>query len=151
MRIIDWSSDVCSSDLHAAWVGGKLALHGIEFRKLDAALPAAKVEAFRADETAFDAKSVEGHQRLSLEGGWKPETRDVAAGALFVPIAQAKARLVMAIVEPQAPHAIAAWGEINNAFERKEYMEPYVAVEVARVMLAKDGATKERVEGEMRE
>src|SRR3546814_5208053 len=24
---------------HAAWVGGKLALHGIEFRKLDAALP----------------------------------------------------------------------------------------------------------------
>src|SRR3546814_8938142 len=47
---------------HAAWVGGKLALHGIEFRKLDAALPAAKVEVFRADETAFDAKSVEGHR-----------------------------------------------------------------------------------------
>ncbi|WP_027080573.1 M14 family metallopeptidase, partial [Luteimonas mephitis] len=75
---------------HAAWVGAKLAQHGIEFRRLDAALPAAEVEAFRAAEATFDARSVEGHQRLDVTGSWKPESRDVAAGALFVPIAQAK-------------------------------------------------------------
>src|SRR3546814_16167431 len=44
---------------HAAWVGGKLALHGLEFRKLDPALPAAQVETFRAAETEFaDRKRV---------------------------------------------------------------------------------------------
>src|SRR5690606_21594953 len=128
---------------HAARVGKKLAQHGIGFRQLEAALPAAKVEASRAAQAAFDANPVEGHQRLSLEGPWKAETREVAAGALFVPIAQPKARLVMAILEPQAPDALAAWGEFNNAFERKEYMEPYVAEEVARGMLARDPALKE--------
>jgi murein tripeptide amidase MpaA len=136
---------------HAAWVGAKLAQHGVDFRRLDAALPAAKVEAFRAGQATFDATSVEGHQRLALEGAWKPETRDVAAGALFVPIAQPKARLVMALLEPQAPDALAAWGEFNNAFERKEYMEPYVAEEVARAMLAKDPALRARFEQKLRD
>jgi len=136
---------------HAAWVGAKLAQHGIEFRRLDAALPAAEVEAFRATEATFDARSVEGHQRLDVTGSWKPESRDVAAGALFVPIAQAKARLLMALLEPQAPDALAAWGEFNNAFERKEYMEPYVAEEVAREMLAKDPVLKARFEQRLRD
>ena len=66
---------------------------------------------------------------------------DIPAGALFVPIAQPKSRLVMTLLEPQAPDSIAAWGGFNNAFERKEYMEDYVAEEVAREML-QDPAVK---------
>ena len=73
------------------------------------------MQAFRADKAKFAANSVEGHQRLTLEGTWQPEARAMAAGALFVPIAQPKARLVMALLEPQAPDALAAWGEFNNA------------------------------------
>ena len=95
-----------------------------------------KLETFRADKVTFAAKPSEGHQRLTLEGRWRAEPRDVGAGALFVPIAQPKARLVMALLEPQAPDSLAAWGEFNGAFEAKEYMEPYVAEEVARAMLA---------------
>ena len=136
---------------HAAWVGEKLRQHGIKFRRLDARLPQAKVEAFRADKTTFAAQSVEGHQRLDVEGKWQPETRDVRAGGLFVPIAQPKARLVMALLEPQAPDALAAWGEFNNAFERKEYMEAYVAEDVARDMLAKDPALKQAFEQRLRD
>jgi hypothetical protein len=30
------------------------------------------------------------------------------------------------------------WGFVNTAFERKEYMEPFVAEEAARELLAKD-------------
>ena len=52
-----------------------------------------------------------------------------------MPIAQPKARLAMALLEPQAPDALVAWGEFNTHFERKEYMEDYVAEEVAREML----------------
>src|SRR2546423_15723412 len=81
---------------------------------------------------------MEGHQRLALEGRWKAEPRDVAAGALYVPIAQPKARLVMALLEPQAPGSLVAWGWFNTAFEKKEYMEAYVAEDVARAMLVAD-------------
>ncbi|MBC7991330.1 MAG: M14 family metallopeptidase [Luteimonas sp.] len=136
---------------YAQWVGEKLRQHGIEFRTLAKPLRKAKLEAFRADKTAFAADSVEGHQRLTLEGGWKPEARDVEAGALFVPISQPKARLVMAVLEPQAPDALAAWGEFNNNFERKEYMEAYVAEDVARTMLAKDRKLKAAFEQKLKD
>lgn len=121
---------------HAAWVGEKLRQHGIKFRVLTTAPGKAPVETFRADKVTFAARSVEGHQATTLEGSWKPETRDVGAGSLFVPIAQPASRLVMALLEPRAPDSLAAWGEFNNAFEQKEYMEAYVAEDVAREQLA---------------
>ena len=125
---------------HAAWVGAKLRQHGIEFRTLAQALPAFDAQTFRATKMDFGQQSVEGHQRLTVDGAWSNERRDLGAGALFVPIAQPKARLVMALLEPQAPDSLLGWGEFNNHFEQKEYMEAYVAEEVAREMLAKDAA-----------
>jgi hypothetical protein len=131
---------------HAAWVGAKLRQHGIRFDSLHEPMAAARVEAFRADSAEFAATSFEGHQRLTVTGTWKPEAQDVGIGALFVPIAQPKSRLVMALLEPQAPDSLLGWGEFNNAFEQKEYMEAYVAEEVARDMLAKDPALRSEFE-----
>ncbi|WP_312518530.1 M14 family metallopeptidase [Massilia sp.] len=125
---------------YAATVGEKLRQHGVSFRKLDKVVERADVQTFRADKATFGAGTLEGHQRLSLEGKWKAEPRKVTAGALFVPIAQPKARLVVAMFEPQAPDALVAWGMFNTAFERKEYMEDYVAEDVAREQLANDPA-----------
>jgi hypothetical protein len=125
---------------HAQMVAQKLAQHGIAFRTLDKAHDKADVETFRADQATFGATSFESHQRLAVQGGWKSEPRPVGKGALFVPIAQPKARLVMALLEPQAPDSLLAWGEFNNAFERKEYMEEYVAEDVAREQMANDPA-----------
>jgi hypothetical protein len=136
---------------HAAWVGAKLRLHGIAFRTLEHAFPKVAVEAFRADQANFAAGSTESHQRLALEGTWTPETRAIEAGALFVPIDQPRARLLMALLEPQAPDALAAWGSFNNAFEQKEYMEAYVAEEVARDMLAADPALQAEFTRRLRE
>jgi len=127
----------------AAWaqtVAVKLAQHGIAFRKLDKAIDAAPVQTFRADHAAFAATSFESHQRLKVDGTWKPEPRNLVKGAIFVPIAQPKARLVMVLLEPQAPDSLLAWGAFNNAFERKEYMEEYVAEDVAREQMARDPA-----------
>ena len=109
------------------------------------------VASFVADKAEFAAGPVEGHQRASLTGEWKPDTRDIRAGALFVPIAQAKSRLVMNLLEPRAPDALAAWGNLNNAFEQKEYMEDYVAEEQAEAMLARDPALKTEFEKRLRE
>lgn len=136
---------------HAAWVAAKLDQHGVNYRRLGAALKDAPVETFRSDKTEFAAQSVEGHQRATLNGAWKQETQSLVAGALFVPIAQPKARLAMALLEPQAPDSLAVWGEFNNAFERKEYMEDYVAEEVAREMLAKDPKLKAEFEAKIKD
>ena len=127
----------------AAMVGAKLKQHGIEFKVLKADQMSAEVETFRATKTKFGAQSFEGRQALTVEGDWGRERRAVSKGALFVPIAQAKARLVMTMLEPRGADGLLAWGEFNNAFERKEYMEEYVAEEVARDQLEADPALRE--------
>ncbi len=136
---------------YAASVGAKLRQHGIAFDRIARALPGAPVEAFRDETPTFAAASSEGRQRLTVEGEWKRETQDIGQGALFVPIAQPKARLVMTLLEPLAPDSLLAWGHFNNAFERKEYMEDYVAEDVARDMLARDPALRERFERNLKD
>lgn len=135
----------------APFIEPKLKVHGIEYRTLGRAQGHVPVASFVADKAEFAAGPVEGHQRASLTGEWKPDTRDIRAGALFVPIAQAKSRLVMNLLEPRAPDALAAWGTLNNAFEQKEYMEDYVAEEQAEAMLARDPALKTEFEKRLRE
>lgn len=136
---------------YATMVAAKLQQHGIDAVRLDHALPQAKVETFRDETPIFSATPTEGHQRLTLDGHWNAATVDISAGALFVPIAQPKARLVMALLEPLAPDSLLAWGEFNNAFERKEYMEDYVAEDVARDLLARDPSLRERFERKLKE
>jgi hypothetical protein len=121
---------------HAAWLGERLAIHGIRFDRLEKPVAGANVEAFRATKATLSPTTFESHTTAKIEGEWKPERRDIAAGSLIVPIAQPKARLIMTLLEPQAGDSYAAWGFFNSIFEPKEYMEPYVAEQVAREMLA---------------
>ncbi|MEO5933192.1 MAG: M14 family metallopeptidase, partial [Duganella sp.] len=123
-------------------VAAKLKQHGIAFKVLGADQMAAEVETFRATKTKFGAQSFEGRQSLAVEGDWGRERRSLAKGSLFVPIAQPKARLVMTMLEPRGADSLLAWGEFNNAFERKEYMEEYVAEDVARDQLEADPALR---------
>ena len=122
-----------------AWaqdIGARLTLHGIACEPVRARSEGVRVEAFRATEVRFAAAPFEGRMRVRLSGAWGRETQDIAAGALFVPIAQALARLLMHLLEPQAPDSFAAWGLFNACFEHKEYLEPYVAEQIARTVLA---------------
>jgi len=133
----------------AAWVAAVLKTHGVEYRLLGKAWQG-DAQVFRATKSSFGSASVETHQRLTVEGDWTRESRATPAGALFVPIAQPRARLVMALLEPKALDSLLAWGRFNNAFERKEYMEDYVAEAVAREML-RDPAVKAEFERRLRE
>lgn len=135
----------------AQQVARQLRIHGIDYTTLAAPAAHAAVQVFMADGAQFSPTSTEGHQRTSLKGQWGDASADIGVGALFVPIAQAKSRLLMSILEPQAPDAMAAWGDFNNAFERKEYMEEYVAEEQARLMLAKDPALKAEFENKLKD
>jgi hypothetical protein len=136
---------------HAAWMAERLAGHGIEFERLVATKPAVAVQTFRVDEVTHEATTFEGRSRTAVTGSWRDEPRDIGAGALFVPIAQPKARLMMSLLEPQAPDSYLSWGFFDAAFEKKEYLENYVAEEVARQMLEQDPALRKEFERRLHE
>ena len=128
---------------YAKEIGGKLSLHGISFEPVPEVIDTVRVEVFRATQATFSTVPFEGRMRASFEGRWTRESHNIAVGALFVPIAQPLARLVMALLEPQAPDSLAAWGFFNACFEQKEHMEPYVAEQIAREMLEKHPQLRE--------
>ena len=136
---------------YAVAVAKQLLVHGIGFRVLTSPLREANAQVFIADSVQFSPTSIEGHQRVNLTGTWTPQVANIASGGLFVPIAQAKSRLLVNMLEPTAGDSMAAWGDFNNAFERKEYMEEYVAEEQARLMLAKDPALNAKFEKKLRD
>lgn len=123
----------------AAAVRELLEAHGIQYRVI-VGNPTVEVGAYRATKATFDPP-YEGRTRARLEGSWKLETRTLDTDSIFVPIAQPRARLVLNLFEPTGPDSLAAWGQFNAVFEQKEYMEAYVAEEVAREML-QDPAVK---------
>jgi hypothetical protein len=128
---------------YAREIGDKLALHGISFARVPDVVDGVRAEIFRAAQATFSDTPFEGRMRARLQGSWTRETHTIGAGSLFVPIAQPLARLVMTLLEPQAPDSLAAWGFFNACFEQKEHMEPYVAEQIARTMLDGDPALRD--------
>jgi len=133
----------------AAWMSEKLTLHGIRFERLAKASTEVQLETFRASKVSYSKAPFEGHTTMTFEGAWQPEKRAIPAGSLYVPIAQPNARVLISLLEPRAPDSLAAWGFFNTAFESKEYMEPYVAEQVAREMLARDPAVAAEFTGKL--
>jgi Zinc carboxypeptidase len=136
---------------YAQMVGEKLALHAVEFHKLSGASAGADTEVFRATKVTPAPASFEGHTPLALEGQWTRERRDIPAGSLFVPIAQARSLMAMALFEPKDPDSLVNWGFFATAFEHKEYMEAYVAEDVAEQMLKSDPAVRKEFEQRLSE
>jgi hypothetical protein len=119
-------------------IARRLEAHGIDFSRLQGARDEIKAKAFRATEVRFSAAPFEGRMRAQLSGAWHDVMYTPEDGALFVPIAQPLARLVVALFEPRAPDSFAAWGLFNACFEQKEHMEPYIAEQIAQKMIEHD-------------
>jgi hypothetical protein len=125
---------------YAERVRTRLELHGVGYQVLSREGTAQAGQHFHATEAKSASASFEGRVTLALQGDWRDTPVVPKAGDLFVPIAQPRARVLMSLLEPMAPDALVRWGEFSAAFERKEYMEAYVAEQVAVAMLAKDPA-----------
>jgi hypothetical protein len=100
---------------------------------------------------SFSIQPFEGRMRAHIQGEWSALDREVAAPALFVPMEQALSRLVVALLEPQAPDSFAAWGFFNACFEQKEHLEPYVAEQIARSVLAADPTLRKAFDARLTE
>lgn len=132
----------------AHWLKKALALHGIKFEVIKKSL-AQDFEVFRATQTEFSQASFEGHQTLTVKGEWRKEEDRVEKGSLFIPINQKKFFVLMHLLEPLARDSYLSWGKFNRYFETKEYMENYVAEEVAKEML-KDPKIKAEFENALK-
>ncbi|WP_141732623.1 M14 family metallopeptidase [Oligoflexus tunisiensis] len=106
--------------------------------------------AYRITDVKLANSSYEKHQRAEYKGQWSPSQERISAGSLWVPIAQPNVILLMQLMEPESSDSFLAWGYLNEIFERKEYMEPYVAEQVAQEML-KDPAVKQEFEKRLAE
>jgi hypothetical protein len=126
---------------YAPAIGARLHNHGIATSEL-ARAPHTVLEQFRATDVRFSAQPFEGRMRAAIQGAWHPLGRDFDSPLLFVPIAQPLARLIAALLEPQAPDSFAAWGFFNGSFEQKEHFEPYVAEQIARGLMQSDPALR---------
>jgi hypothetical protein len=138
----------------AAWakqVAEKLSLHRVEFTRIESALAPLSVQTFRATSVQQALSSTEGRATLTALGQWQNESRAVPAGSLFVPIAQTNSQLAMLLLEPKSTESLLAWGFFTGAFERKEYMEAYVAEQVAIKMLDNDPALKAEFERKLQQ
>ncbi|MBI1947751.1 MAG: M14 family metallopeptidase [Deltaproteobacteria bacterium] len=120
---------------YAAVLRPRLQSHGIEFATVTAA-DTREVEVFRASAVTFGNKPYEGRMTAKVQGAWSKERRTIERGALFIPVTQRLGRLVVHLFEPQAPDSFVSWGDLNAAFEQKEYLEGYVAEDIAERALA---------------
>jgi hypothetical protein len=112
----------------------RLKLHGIQYEILKAPLKT-KAEAFRTKIISSGKGPNESHQRMEYEGAWEAVESEELAGSLKVDLNQPQAKLAMLLLDPSSADSLLAWGYMNQIFERKEYMEAYVAEEVAETML----------------
>jgi len=124
----------------AETIGDKLKLHDIRYEVVTDSHEEVPAFAYTATKVTPAQQSFEGRQMLTVEGTWAAQNTQISAGSLLIPVNGNNGYLLAAILDPDAPDSLLAWGFFNNHFEGKEYMEPYVAEAVARQMLADDPA-----------
>lgn len=122
-----------------------LHAHGIRFRSL--AEPASiEVESYRFTNVRWPYEPFEGRHMPQFEVERTTETREFPAGSIVIPVAQPLGKLVLNLLEPEAPDSFAKWGFFNAIFEEKEYAEHYVLETLAREMMQNDPELKREFE-----
>lgn len=127
-----------------------LRAHGVNTTTLHEPLTI-DVESYRFHDVKWPAGPFEGRQMPSFRSERVKERRTFPAGSVVVPVNQPLARLVINLLEPDAPDSFVKWGFFNATFEQKEYGEAYVVEKLAREMLAKDPQLRAEFERRLKE
>jgi hypothetical protein len=123
-------------------VADLLKLHGVEMSRTEKPLDQV-FETYRFTSAKFSAGATEGHVMLTVEPRLVKEKIFIPAGSYWVPMNQRRARLILSLLEPNAPDSIAAWGLLNSVFEggggrggRGGPVGEYLSEPIARRMMA---------------
>lgn len=126
-----------------------LKRHGVRTEPLTQPL-SAEFDTVRFSNVRFATAPFEG--RFLITGfAAKPvrESRTLAAGSVFVPIAQRAGKVAMHILEPEAPDSAVKWGFFLPIFEQKEYFSDYIFEPMAAEMLKRDPALRTEFEAKI--
>lgn len=128
-----------------------LRLHGAEMIELKEPVEG-EFDTVRFSEVKFAAAPFEGRFRVA---GFRAEParvrRRVAAGSVYVPVAQRAGKAVMHLLEPEAPDSALRWGFFLPVFEQKEYFSDFVFEPFARKMLESDENLRREFERKLAE
>ncbi|HUB83267.1 MAG TPA: M14 family metallopeptidase [Bryobacteraceae bacterium] len=103
----------------SAWkqIADLLALHGVEMERTRKPLTQ-EFETYRFSGVKWANGPVEGHIMLAdFDARLVKEHITIPEGSYWVPMKQARARLILATLEPQAPDSFARWGLMYQVFE----------------------------------
>ena len=131
----------CVPAQHAGWLSAKLRLHGLKYSVVPET-QATTCTAYRVKNRTFADAPYEGRHTVRVEGEWLRETCAIEPGGLLIPTAQRGGGLVAQLLEPDAPDSLLHWGFFNPIFEQKEYLEDYIAEQVAEQLLASDAGLR---------
>lgn len=122
-----------------------LKAHGAELHLLEESVTDT-FETYRFEDVKFSSRSYEGRHRPSYKAVSVNEVRTLPAGSVFVPLGNEESKIIMNILEPQAPDALVGWGFFNTIFEHREYFESYVMEPMAQKMIAEDEELRQKFE-----
>lgn len=126
-----------------------LKLHGVEMEKTGKPLEQ-EFETYRFSNIKFAGASNEGHVAVTYDSKTVKEKIFVPAGSWWVPLKQRRARLVMAMLEPQAPDSLGRWGLMNSVFETGfgggGGVREYLSEPIARRMMADNPELRKQFE-----
>ncbi|HVK03566.1 MAG TPA: M14 family metallopeptidase [Armatimonadaceae bacterium] len=133
-----------------AEVIARLDLHGLRYTRLAAPITDA-FDTYRFEEVAFPPAPFEGRFRPRFRTVPIRERRTLPAGTVLVSVAQPRAKLLLHLLEPDAPDSLLSWGFFNGIFASPEYAEEYAMEPIARRMLAADPALKAAYEERLKD
>jgi hypothetical protein len=122
-----------------------LKAHGLEMKTL-AAFESIEIESYRFTNVIWPPAPFEGRHMPRFDVERRTETRSFPPGSVLVPLAQPAARVILNLLEPEAPDSLVRWGFFNAIFEEKEYAEHYVLEALAREMMANDPGLRQEFE-----
>jgi hypothetical protein len=124
----------------------ELALHDVAMERTTKAIEG-EFETYRFSGVKFGPGSSEGHVPVTFDAKMIKEKVTIPVGAYWVPMKQRRARLILAMLEPQAPDSLAYWGFCNAVFEGGgRGAGPYIMEPIARLMMANSPELKKEFE-----
>ncbi len=121
-----------------------LQSHGVEIERTTKPLDQV-FETYRFTSAKFAAQASEGHVMLTVEPRMVKEKIFIPTGSYWIPMKQRRARLILSMLEPNAPDSIASWGLLDSVFEggfgggrggRGGAVGEYLSEPIARRMMA---------------
>lgn len=114
-----------------------LNLHGIKFSRIHSSKKFI-VEEYSFDEYSHAPRPYEGRYCVKVRCGINKFRYRPEAGTILVRTNQRTVRVIVNLLEPEAPDSLVSWGFFNAFFERKEYAEPYIMEPYAQQMFERD-------------